>query len=67
MTEAVVRRRFDRSIGNFFVHYRRLADSWTLFDNSGAPPNVIAVEKQGEIRIIEPGIYSGLDTRYRKT
>jgi predicted ABC-type ATPase len=65
--EAVVRRRFDRSIGNFFVHYRGLADSWTLFDNSGATPNVIAFEKQGEIRIIEREIYRGLDARYGKT
>jgi predicted ABC-type ATPase len=26
--EAVVRRRFGRSISNFFAEYRRLADSW---------------------------------------
>ncbi|MGH9682328.1 MAG: zeta toxin family protein, partial [Candidatus Acidiferrales bacterium] len=39
--EVVVRRRFDRSIRNFLSHYRRLADSWTLFDNSEATPVVI--------------------------
>ena len=49
------------------LHYRRLADSWILFDNSGAIPNVIAFEKQGEVRIMEPEIYNGLVARYGKT
>ncbi len=30
----IVRRRFNRSIENFFHLYRPLADHWTLFDNS---------------------------------
>ena len=65
--EVVVRRRFGRSIRNFFIHYRRLADSWILFDNSGATPHVIAFEKQGEVRIMEPEIHNGLVARYGKT
>jgi predicted ABC-type ATPase len=64
--EAVVRRRFARSIGNFFTHYRRLADSWTLFDNSGRTPDVIALEKHREVRIIDSVIYTGLVMRYDK-
>src|SRR5438105_1292491 len=36
--EAVVRRRFDRSIRNFFRIYRSLAESWMLFDNSAESP-----------------------------
>lgn len=44
--EAVVRRRFDRSIRNFLQHYRPLGDSWMLFDNAAATPAVIAFEKQ---------------------
>jgi predicted ABC-type ATPase len=65
--EAVVRRRFGRSIRNFFIHYRRLADSWSLFDNSGATPIVIAFEKQGEAHIIEREIYRELVARYGET
>ena len=65
--EAVVRRRFDRSVRNFLIYYRRLADSWTLFDNSGAIPIVIAFEKQGEVRIMEPELYNGLVARYGRT
>jgi predicted ABC-type ATPase len=40
----VVRRRFDRSLSNFFTLYMPLADEWTLFDNSqkGKPKRVAA-------------------------
>lgn len=33
----VVRRRFGRSLRNFFNLYAPLADEWTLFDNSSSP------------------------------
>jgi predicted ABC-type ATPase len=33
----MVRRRFSRSMINFFTLYAPLADEWTMFDNS-APP-----------------------------
>jgi len=62
--EADVRRRFERSISNFLVHYRPLADSWFLFDNSAGTPSVIAFEKHGELRIIEAGTHSALIARY---
>jgi predicted ABC-type ATPase len=62
--EPVVRRRFDRSIRNFLVHYRRLADSWTLFDNSGATPRLVAFEKNEEVRIIDDDLFKALVKRY---
>jgi predicted ABC-type ATPase len=62
--EADVRRRFERSIGNFLVHYRPLAASWFLFDNSAGTPSVIAFEKHGELRIIEAGAYKALINHY---
>ena len=62
--EPVVPRRFDRSIRNFLVHYRRLADSWTLFDNSGATPRVVAFEKSEEVRIIDDDLFEALVKRY---
>lgn len=64
MPELVVRRRFDRSTRNFLLHYRELADSWVLFDNSGKVPIVVGLEDQEGIRIIEKSIYSGLIKRY---
>ena len=62
--EAVVRRRFDRSMRNFLAHYRGLADRWTLFDNSGATPAVIALEKNKRVRIINKTLYNALVKRY---
>jgi len=62
--EAVIRRRFDRSIHNFLRRYRSLGDSWTLFDNSGATPAVIAFEKQDSTSIMNREIYDSLIARY---
>ncbi len=62
--EPVIRRRFNRSIGNFFSEYRELADSWYLFDNSGATPSVIAFERDGKLRIIGGVQYQALIARY---
>jgi predicted ABC-type ATPase len=64
--ESDVRRGFDRSIRNFLVHYHTLADSWFLFDNSASVPSVIAFEKQGQLRIMKPDIYTGLIALYGK-
>ncbi len=33
--EAIVRRRYARSLSNFFNLYRPFADSWLLLDNAG--------------------------------
>jgi len=50
--EMDVKRRFERGIRNFFMLYRPLLDSWTLFDNSSAKPVVIAEEKAGAVTVI---------------
>lgn len=65
--EVVVRRRFTRSIRNFLVHYRRLADSWWLFDNSGATPMMTAFEEHDEVSIIDAERYNALVSRFGKT
>jgi predicted ABC-type ATPase len=49
--EPDVRRRFKRSLSNFFRLYRPLVDRWVLFDNSGAPPRLIAHEAEGRVKI----------------
>ncbi len=38
---AVIRRRFDRGIRNFFELYAPIADAWWLYDNSGPVEPVI--------------------------
>lgn len=42
------------------LHYRPLADSWFLLDGSMLPPALIAVQKEGQLRIIREDIYRGI-------
>lgn len=58
--ETVVRRRFERSIRNFLVNYRPLADSWTLYDNTGGVPQMIASKVQDNPRIVDARLYNEL-------
>jgi len=62
--EPIVRRRHERSIKNFLQIYRSQVDYWTLFDNSGRAPAMIALEKQGKLRIIDGELYDDLIRRY---
>ena len=52
-----VRRRFRRSIDNFFRLYRTLLDSWMLFDNSEPKPKLIAEEKDGKLNITDRNLF----------
>lgn len=62
--EAVVRRRFERSIRNFLGQYRPLADSWTLYDNTAETPVIIASEEHGHLHLVETKRYNELVKRY---
>ena len=62
--EGVVRRRFDRSIANFLVHYRLLADRWIFYDNSGSVPAIIAYGEEGELHVADTRRYNELIVRY---
>jgi predicted ABC-type ATPase len=62
--EDIIRRRFERSMRNFLLHYRQLALVWTLFDNSGETPRVVALGKDQKVRIINKGIFKALVNRY---
>jgi predicted ABC-type ATPase len=62
--EVVVRRRFERSIRNFFLRYRPLASTWLLLDNSGETPEPIAVQEGAGLRIINARVYNALVDRY---
>ena len=56
--EAIVRRRFDRSLPNFLRVYKPLADSWTIFDNSADVPKMIAFEESGKIEILDSDLFN---------
>jgi predicted ABC-type ATPase len=61
---AVVRRRYNRSIGNFLKIYRPVAESWTLFDNSGEIPKIIAYGVGDKARIIIEDEYQNILQQY---
>lgn len=65
--EPIIRRRLDRSMRNFLLQYRSLAKVWTILDNSGEIPNVIAFERDGTIGIMDKSAYSALVKRYGRT
>jgi len=56
-----------RMMHNFLVHYRQLADVWTLFDNSGQVPRVVALERNKRVRIMRKGVYTALVNRHGRT
>lgn len=55
-----VRRRFYHGIYNFFKYYKSIADSWTLFDNSGTMPNIIAKGKNGHLEIFKDDVFNNI-------
>jgi predicted ABC-type ATPase len=61
--EAIVRRRFNRSFPNFLRLYKPLADLWTIFDNSGDIPKMIAFEESGKIEILDQDLFNLLLTK----
>ncbi|MFH1223684.1 MAG: zeta toxin family protein [Pseudomonadota bacterium] len=52
-----IRRRFHRGIENLFNLYMPLLDTWTLFDNSGVKPVLIARNKNGDKEIINKELF----------
>ena len=65
VAESVVRRRFARSMSNFFMHYRTLADVWFFFDNSRSEPRVIATQKGDAIDISDLPLFERLGSQYQ--
>jgi predicted ABC-type ATPase len=62
--DAIVRRRFDRSIRNFLNHYCLLAESWIMFDNSGDTPKTVVSFAANRLSIIMADEYEELVARY---
>ena len=56
----VIRRRFVLGIRNLFELYRPLLDSWTLVDNSGLAPSIIASEKSGVLDVVQSGLFQAI-------
>lgn len=64
VSEAVIRRRYQKGLRNFFLLYRKLAQSWQMFDNSAVTgPRPIAVG-DGPITVINAAVWTKLLEQY---
>jgi len=65
---ATVRRRYSRSLGNFFNIYRPIANSWLMLDNSAVDAlNPVAWRNVGgPIQIVKSGPWDRLRKEYEK-
>jgi predicted ABC-type ATPase len=55
--EEDIRRRFQRSMANFFHIYSKLANCWMLLDNSGVKPLLIARKNDQEMDIVDEDLF----------
>ena len=53
-----VRRRFGRSVQNFWEVYKPLLDSWMVFNTSTGPPVLIAKEESGKLAIVDADVFT---------
>ena len=61
----VVRRRFKRSLDNFFQIYQPLANEWAMFDNSYAgQAELIAEETDSQLKIFKERTWQKLQKIY---
>ena len=60
ITEEVSRRRFFKTIQNFFSMYRPLMTSWKLYENELLGPRLLAVEKYGRLVVRDPSQFANM-------
>jgi predicted ABC-type ATPase len=66
--ESIIRRRYDRSLANFFALYSKFADSWVMLDNSiRRRPRVVAKRAFGRpVKIFDVDEWNVLCARYER-
>ena len=52
-----IRRRFDRGVKNLLREYYLLVDTWSLFDNSGSSPRLIARAHEGDVEQVDAALF----------
>ena len=64
--EPTIRRRYGRSLGNFFNIYRPIADSWLMLDNSlvDVPRPIAWGNAGGPLQIVRSGPWDSLCKQY---
>lgn len=65
--EPDVRRRYGRTLTNFFDIYRPIADSVHFFNNTDEEPELVFKDEEGAMEIYNPVLYQALIAQWRKT
>lgn len=60
--EGDVRRRFDRSLRNFFTLYRPLCDTVHFFDNSSDVPRLVFKDRAGKTTVVDSLLYAEIQS-----
>ncbi|MCM8812946.1 MAG: zeta toxin family protein [Candidatus Omnitrophica bacterium] len=55
-----IKRRFRRSMENFFKRYRLFADKWILFNNAQITPKIIAKKQNAHIEVVDTGLFESI-------
>ena len=67
VAESDVRRRYGRTLNNFFDIYRPFADSVHFFNNTGEEPELVFKDEEGETEIYNSGLYQSLITQWSRS
>ncbi len=63
--EETIRRRYHAGLRNFFELYLNIADSWVIYDNTGADLYAIAYGRDGQEKIVlDEAIWHTIYTKY---
>lgn len=65
--EDVIRRRYERSLDNFFNAYSPAADTWVLMNNTSKPGRPVAWRRVGAgVEVLDNALWNQLLVRYMK-
>ena len=60
---AVIHRRYKSGLQNFFNLYRQIADAWWFYDASQLPPEVIAQEENGKLKLFNEQLFNQIQKK----
>ena len=65
--ELDVRRRYGRTLHNFFALYRASADSVHFFNNTGNEPELVFKDEERSTTVYNPALYQALQTKWSQS
>ena len=57
VSESIIRRRYARGLANLFELYTPLADTWSVYDNSGTAPILLANGARRNFTVFRPDLW----------